>query len=220
METAMLHTSRVTVCLIVKRDVECGTVLAQRNKNRLSCCSMQTPYQIPLEGQLTPAFFSPFSPWLNKHTVFLATRCWLIVQEDSFLLGGRGGGTGSAAVPSLRVWKWRWQDVDEEARSVTSNRHALECSTLPAGNEPVKRLSAHLSPSHRVILYQPHLHPRDAQKHATHPKCIQYSVLTIWCLFADKQRHIFLRYPSQSECLNHINLKKKKKKNSREIWSC
>ena len=216
----MLYTSRVTVCLIVKRDVECVTVLAQRSKNRLSCCSSQTPCQIPLKVSWHWPFFLHFLRDQTNTLFFLPLGADLLFRKTFSPGGGAWGGTGSAAVPSLRVWKWRWQDVDEEARSVTSNRHALECSTLPAGNEPVKRLSAYLSPSHRVILYRPHLHPRDAQKQATHPKCIQYSVLTIWCLFADKQQHIFLRYPSQSECLNHINLKKKKKNNSREIWSC
>lgn len=85
------------------------------------------------EGQLTPPLF--IFLWLKNPLfffLFLSTRCWLIVQEDSF----PPGEAGSAAVPSPRVWKWRWQDVDEEAPSVTSNRRALECSTLPAGNEP------------------------------------------------------------------------------------
>lgn len=153
----MLHIPCLrTVYFTVRKIVE-KHPLARMNKD-----SPSTPLFIAHcvsnshEGQLMA-----FSLWLNKRTVFLATRCWLIVQEDSFSLGG-GGGTRSAAVPSLRVWKWRWQDVDEEARSVTSNRRALECSTLPAGNEPVRLLSAHLSPSHSL---QTEFHPGEKEKH-------------------------------------------------------
>lgn len=164
--------------------------LAQTNNDRQST-KLRTAYQIHMKVSWRHLF--SFSLWLNKHTVFLATRCWLIVQEDSF----PPGGAGSAAVPSLRVWKWRWQDVDEEARSVTSNRRALECSTLLAGNEPVRLRSAHLSPSHPVILHQPHFHPRDAET-GKHIQSVQYSVLTIRCVVCLPTNNNTFRMPPES----------------------
>lgn len=131
----------------------------------------QTLSQIPRNVGWCHLF--SFSLWLNKHTVFLATRCWLIVQEDSFPQGGPG-----------QLLCQAWEHENGGDRMLMRRPEAVPPTALPWSAplcQPVMNLwSSSPLTCHPVIPYQPHFQPREQQKQAN-----TYRLLSIQCWLSD-----------------------------------
>lgn len=136
------------------------------------------------EGQLTP----PFSIFSLFFFCFSLQGTDLLFSKTVFSLGKAGSGT----VLSLRVWKWRWQDVDEEAWSITSNRPCPGVLTLPTSNEPERLCFTQLSPSHSLpTAFLPHRHTK-IDKY-TYTGCSEFSINhQVCCLLADKNKTFYI----------------------------